>query len=195
MRQTSTLDIDRKEASELLKVSVRTIDRYIRSGKLRARQLNGRIILHKKEVMAFGRAQVPQDLCPQRTALNPEREVARRMPQETVDAQFYRDLYQEAHRALLAYQQKLEQANYRIGQLESQLTHGPMPMKIEPKRLTAFQGRPQENADHLLELHEKEKDMISLKQEMQKERVTKIVFAVITYMLLALQPVFWYLFR
>ena len=44
-------DIDRKTASRLLKISVRTVDRYINSQKVSHERRDGRIWLDKKEIM------------------------------------------------------------------------------------------------------------------------------------------------
>lgn len=185
--QKKPTDIDRKTASKLLGVSVRTIDRYIRNGKLFAHTDNGRIWLNKRELLGFPvektqirkptiDRQKPKVIKPQATKKN--------------DGDFYRDLYEEAKRALQEYQQKLEQSNYRIGQLESQNIH-PLPL---PKITEHYD----DSMSHELLRKERldhEKEIFMLKESLKKERTNRIVFSVITYILLILQPIFWYLLK
>ena len=45
--------IDRKTAAKLLKISIRTLDRYIQADKLSTRKDDGRIWLSKSEILDF----------------------------------------------------------------------------------------------------------------------------------------------
>lgn len=180
-------NIDRKTAGRLLGVSVRTIDRYIRGGKLPARELRGRIWLSRKDILEFRRSEG----MPVKTANDRNGFVTTR-PSTTVkeDTSFYRDLYEEAKRALGDYQQKLEQANYRIGQLESHSVHPAASLKTIERR-DDFSGN-----DFLRrELAEREKEISVLKDLVKRERASRIIFAILTYLLLILQPIFWYFLR
>lgn len=173
-------DIDRKMASKLLGVSIRTVDRYIRSGKLPAREQRGRIWLTKRDIMEFRR----DEAIPARTTID-------RPPFAAVqNASFYQDLYEEAKQTLTEYQQKLEQANYRIGQLESHSIHPTANLKpIEREK--DFSS----NDFFRRELADREKEITALKELAKKEKTSRIIFAILTYLLLILQPVFWYFLR
>ncbi|MBI2638540.1 hypothetical protein HYW83_03050 [Candidatus Peregrinibacteria bacterium] len=176
--------IDRKTASQLLSVSIRTIDRYIRSGKLWAISENGRIWLDKKEILSFSSAETTSR---KMTIDRPMSLHVRSAKESSTD--FYQDLYGEAKRALSDYQQKLEQANYRIGQLESQILN-PLASKTIERRdeslSTEFMRK---------ELHEREKEINAFKELLKKERTGRIIFAALTYVLLILLPTLWYLLR
>jgi len=179
-------NIDRRTASKILGVTVRTIDRYIRRGKLFANQEGNRIWLDRNEVINLPR-QIP---IREKTSIDTT--TSKRLStvfQKEHEADFYRDLYEEAKRALSEYQQKLEQSNYRIGQLESQIIH-PIPSK-------SFEGRDDFFSIEMLkkDLQEREKEITLLKELVKRERTSRIIFAVLTYILLILQPVFWYLLR
>ena len=50
---TKKHNLDRKAASKLLKVSLRTVDRYIKQKKLASRVVSGRIWLDKNETIDF----------------------------------------------------------------------------------------------------------------------------------------------
>lgn len=183
----TNLDIDRKTASKILKVSIRTIDRHVRDGKLMARRENGRIWLNKKEV---------QDL------FNPRKSVMRQSidneypvyvhqlrPPKIQNADFYKDLYEETKNALHDYKQKLDQANYRIGQLESQLLH--ISSQKPAQQREDFYGSEIIRKD----LIDREKELISLKELLKQEKLSRIVFSILTYALLLLLPALWYLLR
>lgn len=192
----NTLDIDRKTAGRLLGVSVRTIDRHIRAGKLMAREENGRIWLNKREILTYkddsGFMWSPVKHKPIGTTARPHISPAIR---GSDDAQFYRDLYEEAKKMAAEYQQKLEQSNYRIGQLESQLMH---PHNHAPVMTKNTEWRERESAAAEMirkELMDKEKETLLLKELVQKEKSSRIVFAILTYILLGLLPVIWYLLR
>lgn len=175
------MDIDRRTASQLLNVSMRTIDRYIRRGKLSARiGQNGRIWLDKREVMDLPRLE-PLPPAPKPTQID------NRHSNDNIS--FYKDLYEEAKKAISEYHQKLEQSNYRIGQLESQIMH-PIAPKIIERRDESIS-----NEYIKRELAEREKELNLLKEMLKRERVSRAVFAVLTYLLLAALPLIWYLLR
>lgn len=181
-------DIDRKSAGKILGVSVRTIDRYIRSGKLFAYEHNGRIWLKKDEIARFSRDKTPVILRPvDKERRSPPVSTSAPKPQEM---DFYKDLYEEAKRVLTDYQQKLEQSNYRIGQLESQITH--------PVSISKTTERHEDYANQELmkrELQDRERELVQAKELLKQERAGKLAFSILTYVLLGAVPLVWYLLR
>lgn len=164
------MEINRKKAGQLLGISVRTIDRYIRRGKLSARiGESGRIWLDKKEVMDLPRPKIIDN----RTTID--------TVHRTDDASFYRDLYEETKRILTDYQQKLEQMNY-----------GPvMPIAHQPPQIIERIERKETS----LTEREYEKEIHTLREALKQERISRIIFATLTYILLGLLPLIWYLLR
>lgn len=190
MLTKNTSAIDRKTASKMLRVSVRTIDRYIRRGNISARQENGRIWLDKKEVLNFNSAKI---ITP---AVYIDRTKGAHMSTQnipTIDNDFYRDLYEEAKKALHDYQHKLEQATYRIGQLESQIMHP----QATPKMIEPQQRHEDAYGSEFLkkEINDKDRELAILKDALRKEQSGKLVFTILTYILLVLLPMLWYLLR
>lgn len=169
-------DIDRKTASKILGVSVRTIDRYIRRGKLSVREEEGRIWLDKNDLMSLPKRITPMFKTP--------------VDDRQLSPGFYKDLYEEARRAIAEYQQKLEQTNYRIGQLESQILQHSLPKSIERR-----EEYPAERDLFKRELIDREKELTMLKELMKREKANRIIFALITYLLLLFIPLLWYLLR
>lgn len=217
-KDTST--IDRKQASRILGVSVRTIDRYIRSGKLPAYSRSGRILLKKSDIQHYSTSAPVEQIRPMMTRApqNVTRQAlsvpvhvstsARRAPLSGRNNNapseasrhgddFYKDLYDEAKKILTEYHQKLEQANYRIGQLESQVTNGsPMNALNAGFTRSAISMRDSDSVAHELlkkDLSDKEKEITQLKNTIAQEQSARTIFAVLTYLLLATIPVMWYL--
>lgn len=204
MLTKDTKTLDRKQASRLLGVSVRTIDRYIRGGKLPAYNKSGRILLKKSDIMQYtnGDDVIPVRTSVQRTTLTPPRQslspIAHHATTVSVSPKqhddFYKDLYDEAKKVLTEYHQKLEQANYRIGHLESQINN-PASMNVGFTRSIIPMQSPDAVAHELLkkELNDKEKEIQSLKHTISEEQGARTIFAILTYLLLAAIPVLWYL--
>ena len=209
MSINTTSDIDRKTASKLLRVSVRTIDRYIRRGVLGAKQMHGRIFLDRSEVLGLnggqgptiaGRpmlSQTPVDMTREAPVQSMSTPSSLKRPESSGD-DFYRDLYEEAKRTLGDYHQKLEQANYRIGQLETHSVHATT-ANVTPQKPTEVRI-PQSDNGAMSEIMrrdimDREKEIAALKEQLQHEKNSRMAFAVITYVLIILQPIFWYLLR
>ncbi|PJC36718.1 hypothetical protein CO046_04315 [Candidatus Peregrinibacteria bacterium CG_4_9_14_0_2_um_filter_53_11] len=200
---TTTADtVNRKMASKLLGVSVRTVDRYITSGKIPAYTQNGRVLLKKRDVMGLLHNKTEEKPTPvdtTRQSLTSHGHVYTTQ----ADMQFYKELYQEAQHLLNDYQQKLEQSNYRIRNLESQMASAlpapaapiqqPMHQPVQysdPRREDAF-------AQELLkkEIEQLQQEKKLLQRKMKNEQLSRTIFAVLLYVLLGLQPVFWLLTR
>ncbi len=116
-----TFNLSRKEAADIMKVSTRTLDRYIKSKKLSSKSIAGRIMLSSDEIAGIGNKR-------------PHRKVSKSTGQKKVyeintsnietndtEEKVYRKLYEELKMEVKIFQQRLEGANYRVGQLESQV--------------------------------------------------------------------------
>jgi hypothetical protein len=151
-----SFEISRKEAAQILKVSTRTLDRYINGRKLSTKNIAGRIFLNKDELTQFFR-QKRTHRSVKRSASRPTRN---RPPKRTneyedvytipvehkekasegdivtsVEDRIYKKLYEEIRDDVKKFQQRLEGANYRVGQLESELKAS-VPLRDHQKLLT-----------------------------------------------------------
>lgn len=119
-----TFDLSRKEASEILKVSTRTLDRYIKSKKVASKSIAGRIMLNRDEITGMKGKRKHRKI---RSNALPEtkKEVfeMNNAIEESAKAEekVYQKLYEELKIEVKQFQQRLEGANYRVGQLESQV--------------------------------------------------------------------------
>lgn len=181
-------EIDRKAASRLLKISTRSIDRYIRSGKLPARRVLGRILISRENLMQLQNGEpmaLPRGMI---SEIHHEHETPDPRRNEISNNSSYRNLYEDALHTLSEKNMKLEQAQYRIGQLESQIT--------SPYAFKALSGTSDVTLETLRQsLMAQEKQNAELQEKARKEKLNRNILAGIVYILLILQPVLWYFLK
>jgi len=125
MNTQSNFTLKRQEAADRLGVSLRTVDRYLNKGKLDYTTLQGSVLISAKSVgqmlgeknadlskkAVSGQGSVERENVSEKPAKGGEGEVA----------VVYKKLYEETVEKLEAAQRRLEGANYRVGELESQM--------------------------------------------------------------------------
>jgi len=200
-------NLSRESASRLLKVSIRTLDRYIRSKKVSTRIVDGRIWLNKGELEAFkiGKGGVIRvdsgyvstdsvsmdnvvdnmdnvEVFSQDNVQTVSTKQTRTRHQNNEEA--YKNLYDELRKELEEKQGRLEIANYRVGQLEAQLRSS-VPMleyhreKYETKKV---------EDDLKNKINESENLTKRLSLSLKYEKFSKRIFLIILLIILALQP-------
>jgi Fe2+ transport system protein B len=218
---SETYNIDRKTAARLLNVSVRTIDRYLSSGKLASIKNNGRVWVSKADILSLSHRQTfdMTDMTRQHrhvdniadidvdTVIHEPEIIVKK--QETTRDNTYKELYANAKEELEDKQKQLDQATYRIGQLEAQIeTMVPMLEFKKQQQLLAENAdqymkaiqqeeeKRKELARQLIGEIEKKKELITEKEkEIENERLNKSIFAVILFVILCMQPVLWMLLK
>ena len=181
----------RKDAARMLKVSVRTLDRYIDKRIIPSKNIAGRILLNEEDVINFNkqnrphkglqRVQVPanairidrlnEESHAEAEAETKAEEIHNHNEQladndfiETIEDRIYRKLYEELKDDVKSFQARLEGANYRVGQLESELKAS-VPLVDHQKLLTGH----------------------------KKEKFNKKILYVVLAVILLLQPIWIFL--
>lgn len=188
----------RKEAARMLKVSVRTLDRYIDKRLIPSKNIAGRILLNEEDVMNFNKQNRPHkgiqrtQRIPKTTQIpsnairidrlheepHTEEEVQTETGEtpdhngqladndfiETIEDRIYKKLYEELKDDVKSFQARLEGANYRVGQLESELK-ATVPLTDHQKLLTGH----------------------------KKEKFNKKILYIVLAVILLLQPVWIFL--
>ncbi len=220
--------IDRKQAADMLNVSIRTIDRYIQKGTLQKEEINGRIFIRAKDVKPLlERRKLQEQYLSEVESLEPRftppgREDSPALvadePIETRytennqeyssggqddDSGIYKRLYEELQVELKTKQERLEGANYRVGQLEGLLKES-VPL-IEYRKVMALEQKKQEELEDILNTFEKDNERLNLtveskatelkqiSEKLKIERFNKKVFIIILIVLFLLQPL-WLIF-
>lgn len=207
----SAFNIDRKAASKLLKVSIRTVDRYVKSKKLSTRLIDGRVWLDKSEIEGFKLKKMrptrvdKNDMSTPRMSIDVDVDKVDNIDiidQENVDfvstrikkrkrpSSTYKKLYSELKQELREKQERLEIANYRVGQLEAQVRTS-IPM-LEYHRENALKR--QKETELKQEISKKDQVLQTLARQIRFEKFNKRIFLIILLVVLALQPLWLLLY-
>ncbi len=221
--------VSRLQASQILSVSVRTVDRYIASGKLSVQEIYGRVMLNDDEVRSFKRGQSGQKRSQQGRQSYQRRSVAdvdigtgnnfdvkemidvsgvdssvvmstdtppppqSIIPPEENSGKIYQKLYEELKQELKIKQERLEGANYRVGQLEAQLEiqkNETVPL-LEYKKILQLEEAKVEKAQEALGIVEGK--LKTFQNRLKEERLNKNIYLLVLFILLLLQPL-WFIF-
>lgn len=192
--------LDRNTASKLLKVSVRTLDRYLRDNKLSCSKDDGRIWLSKAEIGDFKHLREERqarrildrtysDLSVESGSDNGDF-VAGRLSSHVHTGEtgavesVYKALYQEAKNQLEDQQKRLEGANYRVGQLEAELKNT-VPMREFQQKEVHYLESSEDMKQRMEKVVEKLKET---QRQYQIEKYNKFIYLLILLGVLALQP-------
>ena len=221
--QIPKFTITRKQAADLLDVSTRTIDRYIRNKRLSARKKGGNILLSEEELSNLkvslfqdmhgaspdvpGRAHRHVDGVSARDNQaifdaetgEIEETIEKPIPVESVALstnrsereKVFEELYDLSRREVREYHNKLEAANYRLGQIETQMKHSvPLLEYHEKEELVREQA-------HLIDgkIKRQEEAVNMMEGELKGERLNKNIYIGLLFGLLALQPLVWLLLQ
>ncbi|MFC1733470.1 helix-turn-helix domain-containing protein [candidate division KSB1 bacterium] len=204
-----TLYIDRIEASKILKVSTRTVDRYMRKYRFKTRKDGRRVLIKKVDIdriikdhigrlidinddnlnEILGTESEKQDNVTNLTI----KDVKVKKIKKDVDSaeeQVYKELYQETKKDLHKKQERLEAATYRVGQLESQVKNM-VPMLEYNKKDKALK-----DAHGIIEQKAKQSEEVIIKMEakLRSETIAKWVYLSLVGLLLVAEPIlflFW----
>jgi len=209
----SKVYLDRDEASKTLKVSTRTLDRYIRKYRIKTRKDGRRILIRRSDVDRIIEDHVGQFIDIKSTEIN------RNMDNNNVDNEssnmskiavkniqveniknengikniendIYKDLYTESKKELKEKQERLEGATYRVGQLETQLKN--------TVPLLDFTRKEKELRETHIALEQKAMEgqevIKKMGEKVRNERVAKWLYLSIVGFLLVVEPLiflFW----
>lgn len=200
-------NLSRESASRFLKVSIRTLDRYIRSKKVSTQVIDGRIWLNKEELEALktGRGGVIRvdsghvstdrmsmddnvdnmdnvEVFSQDNVQTVSGKTGRTRPQGSGEA--YKNLYDELRKELEEKQGRLEIANYRVGQLEAQLKSSIPMLEYHRERYEIKKAEDELKG----KINESENLIKRLSLSIKYEKFSKRIFIIILLIILALQP-------
>lgn len=188
--------VNRLEASKLLKVSTRTLDRYIRQYKIKVKR-EGRMVFIKRNAVNliindhighflgdFKRFKEDgQDVHNVQDALTVKNIKVEQF--RAKEEEVYKSLYGELKRELKEKQDRLEAATYRVGQLESQLKN------MVP--LLEFNKKDKELRESQIALEnrlmENQTTLTKMQGIIRSERVAKWVYLSLVGLLLIAEPI------
>lgn len=203
-------NLDRKAASKLLKISTRTLDRHVKTKKVPAKVIGGRIWFSKADLADY-RAEKDNiviidsvDMSTPEMSIDNEVDNVDNVRQGSVyiddkasgkssrkerNEDVFKKLFEELKEELKEKQERLEMANYRVGQLENQLRNT-VPL-LEYNREAEEKKRIEQDLGGKLIRSE---DLTAKKtMELRYEKFSKRIYLIILLIILAIQPL-WLLF-
>lgn len=207
MTQTATASnsqlISRKEAADLLGISVRTIDRYIDKKLLNCKQKGRNVFLYEEEIQRLANekievesiedSEIHLDIDNNEAFLNESSKTsdAAIVADSSImnfdfkkEAAVYKELYIDLKDDLKDAQKRLESANYRVGQLETQIKNT-VPMIELSKKENEMDKK---EADLREENIKKEQSIEVLEHQVQREKTLKLVLLGLLTILLLIEP-------
>jgi hypothetical protein len=207
---TSLYSIDRQNAARILGVSVRTVDRYIASGQIRKVKNQGRTWLSNEDIKdmvsankqtmsdsvasSFFSASAKDNVASQNVSSEPKVEVLdserpqkKRGPDNNLN---YKSLYNEAKEELEEKNKRLQQATYKIGQLESQVKS--MIPQIEHEKQQKLLAQKVQNMESLFQNEVQKRETATKKllgelrikeSELESEKFNKAIFAILLFLI------------
>lgn len=202
MTKTEATYVDRDQASEILKVSTRTLDRYIRKYKFKTRKDGRRVLIKRVDVDRIIQDQIGQFVDLKNENLQDAEQAkstslaVKNIKVESVrneedkqkekdEEKVYKNLYTEAKKELKEKQERLDAATYRVGQLESQVKSMVPMLEFNRKEKELKEAR------HTIEQKEVEKVEVvhRLERLLKNERIAKWTYLAFAGLLLAVWPV------
>jgi len=210
---SNTAFVDRIEASKILKVSTRTVDRYMRSYRFKTRKDGRRVLIKKADVDKIIKDHIGRLVDIDENNLNDilntnetnnssdnstslavkdikikkiKGDADERM---SIEQQIYKDLYVETKKDLKEKQDRLEAATYRVGQLEAQAKNM-VPMLDYNKKDRALQ-----EAYSAMDQRSKQSEEVIQKMEvkLRSERIAKWIYLSLVGVLLVAEPILFLL--
>lgn len=174
-------NVDRKEASDYLKVSERTVDRYIRGGKLTFKKVGHHVYLSKEELEALKNTLV-QNV--EEISIVHENKPQEQKAVATIDLssanykdvenQVYKNLYENTKQELDKKQREVEMLNYRLGKIEFEIKNT-VPLLEYSKEKDTLEDQ---NTQLKTMVDVKEKELAETIQRLRLERKIKSVYLI-----------------
>jgi len=209
----SNIYVDRDEASQILKVSTRTIDRYLRRYRFKTRKDGRRVLIRRVDVDQIIKDHIGHFVDIESSGLtinldnkNVDKEVSnvstikvKNVKVEDIrecedvenisDEKIYKNLYFNTKEELKEKQDRLEAATYRVGQLESQVKNM-VPLldyNRKEKELKETQLAIEQKA-----IEEKQK-LEQMERKLKTEKIAKLIYLSLVGLLLVAEPIFFLL--
>jgi hypothetical protein len=200
-------NVDRKTASKLLKVTTRTVDRWIASNRLSIEKRDGRIWLSRKELDEM-RSRIKVDRESMSTPdLSMDKSVStsvdmsidavhvmsdeEKLPkspraQNTYKGEdgVYKKLFEESQQELKVKQERLEGANYRVGQLEAMLKEA-IPLLEHQKMVVQERNQKEQAQNAIIEMSA---NLNTTETKLKDEKLNRKVFMIFLFIIMLLQP-------
>lgn len=158
--------ISRPDAAQLLRISLRTLDRHIRRHKLKTKREGKNLFLLKEELFRLKKNDplVQEVLQKSVAGAEPAPKAEARSEQITTweDALVVRKLFDEYRKMLERKEEKIELLNYKLGQMEVKLKHS-MPLLEYRQNSLGLDQKVQEQQELIQTLSRRQSHLVLIK--------------------------------
>ena len=193
---SKTYNVTREVAAKTLNISTRTIDRYIKSGKLSYKKIANKVILAKEEVLSLQqefsslRQELNSEIVSQNTSIQtPQSSHHANSSNLSSNKQLEDAIDQKIEKFFLIFKEKdkmLEEKNkvifvlqQRVGELETKIKH-----------MVALPDYTKEKQEALIEKQKLEEKITQLKNAIKSEKVKNLVFIGLSLVFIAVAAFF-----
>lgn len=176
--------VDREDASKILNISTRTIDRYIRNGKIRSQKKGKKVFLHSQDVEIIKNGWIQQ-----------EYEVISNKEKETwfttkpiVGWKDYKNLYEDSVRLIEKKDDIIKELSYKLGKAEVELKNS-IPMLEYKKTTFLLESSNNKTEEEKTKLHE---NIEELKEKVRNQELINIVMVGIFSLMLIVVFLVWF---
>lgn len=181
--------IDREDGATMLSISTRTLDRYIRAGKIRAKKRGKKVFLHSEDVLKLKDGTLAETISHVHVH---EDEVALEPMTQFVTKPLivsYKELYEESKALLTRKDELIQDLSYRLGNLETELKNS-IPMLEYKKATFLLESSQSKGEDERKDLtHKVEK----LADEIKKEQNTNMILIIVLSFVLMVSVFAWFM--
>ncbi len=176
--------VTRNDAALELNVSVRTIDRYVRLGKIRMKKEGKIIYLHKNDIDRMKHGGIQEEV----TIVSKPRPAESDMTLRTLQEARYQSLYEEAKTQLAKKDETLKELAYQIGKLESRLQES-IPIAEHKKTAYLLESSKTRIEEETKQLRT---HIVSLERLASSDRVLNLALVFVMTLLLAALATVWF---
>lgn len=192
---TKTYNVTREVAAKTLHISTRTIDRYIKSGKLSYKKIANKVILAKEEVLLLQQEfsalhqELQTEIVNQQAAQSSSAAPAARTTGLSTNKALEDTIDQKIEKFFLIFKEKdkmLEEKNkvifvlqQRIGELETKIQH-----------MVALPDYTREKQEAIIEKQKLEEKIFQLKGAIKNEKLKNLVFMGLSLIFVAVAAFF-----
>ncbi len=176
--------IDRQKWAKILEVSTRTLDRYIRKGKIRSQKRSKKIYLNDQDVEILKNWWIQEDY----EIINNQNNISSSSFIQKSTWSNFKELYESSQRIIERKDQIIQDLSYRLGNAEAELKNS-IPI-LEYKKATFLLESSKTKVEE--EKQDLNCNIDNLKNNLKKQEVANIILIILSTIILISAFLIWF---
>ncbi|MDD5213019.1 MAG: helix-turn-helix domain-containing protein [Candidatus Gracilibacteria bacterium] len=184
-------NLTRQEAADLLKMSTRNVDRYIKSGKLRHKKEGKTILVNTDDInKMLGGGKVNQEIIVKSKEIKEEKEITSKdIAVKTENSRQVDFIYTDLKKIIEEKDRKIENLTYTLAKVEENLKNSITMVEFKKSQFLLEQSR--ESLEKDLEMEKKKNNELEVK--IKKENKMSMIFVSVAIIALILLVIVWFI--